>query len=330
MLKQVLTTALLFSIAPLGTISDALCADMPYNLSSGPGGNAVVLNRFGNSPDQRASATSAKTDNMPDPGHRDMATNKSADRSEHPVVLTRKDAKGVGLSKHWRDTMGVTTHGPDGQVIFLFGASQPTVVCAPLQVCDIELQSGEVIRDVMVGDTVRWKVVPATSGATGSQAVHLIIKPAEPGLSTSMVVTTSRRTYHIGLKSASSDYMARVGFSYPDDPSTALADINARLDTGSTASLRPDQLSFSYVLSGSAPWRPRRVYSDSQKTYIEFPTSVRGADAPVLFVVSGGQNRLVNYRMKNNMMVVDYVIDRAILVSGVGWHQKKITIRKGG
>lgn len=54
-------------------------------------------------------------------------------------------------------------------MIFLFGETQPSVVCSPLQVCDIELQGGEIVRDVMVGDTVRWKVEPATSGATGDR-----------------------------------------------------------------------------------------------------------------------------------------------------------------
>ncbi len=49
----------------------------------------------------------------------------------------------------------------------------------------------------------------------------------------------------------------------------------------------------------------------------------------VPYVVSGGQNRIVNYRMKNDMMVVDYAVDKAILVSGVGWRQQKITIRRG-
>jgi type IV secretion system protein VirB9 len=50
----------------------------------------------------------------------------------------------------------------------------------------------------------------------------------------------------------------------------------------------------------------------------------------VLFVVSGGENRIVNYRMNGSMMVVDYHIDHAILVSGVGRQQQKITIRRGG
>jgi type IV secretion system protein VirB9 len=29
-------------------------------------------------------------------------------------------------------------------------------------------------------------------------------------------------------------------------------------------------------------------------------------------------------------MIVDYQIDKAILVSGVGWHRDKVTIRRGG
>ena len=61
-----------------------------------------------------------------------------------------------------------------------------------------------------------------------------------------------------------------------------------------------------------------------------FLVRITGQDAPVLFVVSGGQNRIVNYRMKNDMMIVDYNIDKAVLVSGVGWRQQKITIRRGG
>lgn len=246
--------------------------------------------------------------------------------------VTAKEAKGIGLSSQWRGSRGLVTKGTDGKVIFLFGEVQPSVVCSPLQVCDIELQGGEVVRDVLVGDTVRWKVEPATSGPAGGQTIHLVVKPSEPGLVTSMVVTTSRRTYHIQLKSHASQYMARVGFDYPDDVSARLADINARLEASTIpgAGVPAEQLNFSYSVSGRAGWRPTRVYSDGLKTYIQFPRSVSGQDAPVLFVTSGRQNRIVNYRMKGDMMVVDYRIDRAVLVSGVGWKQEKVAIRRGG
>ncbi len=246
--------------------------------------------------------------------------------------LSANEAKGTGISGRWRGSRGLVTKGPDGKVVFLYGEIQPSVVCSPLQVCDIELQAGEVVRDVLVGDTVRWKVEPATSGAAGGQAVHLIVKPSEPGLVTSMVVTTSRRTYHIQLKSHQTQYMARVGFEFTEDVSAKLADVNARMEASTIpgAGVPAEQLQFGYSISGRARWRPSRVYSDGVKTYIQFPRSISGQDAPVLFVVSGGQNRIVNYRMKNDMMIVDYNVDKAVLVSGVGWKQEKVTIRRGG
>ncbi|WP_197435437.1 P-type conjugative transfer protein TrbG [Agrobacterium vitis] len=246
--------------------------------------------------------------------------------------VSANERKGIDISGKWRGTRGLVTKGDDGKIIFLYGEVQPSVVCSPLQVCDIELQPGEVVRDVLVGDTVRWKVEPATSGAAGGQAIHLIVKPSEPGLVTSMVVTTSRRTYHIQLKSHPTQYMARVGFEYPEDISAKLADINARLEASTIpgTNVPAEQLSFSYSVSGGAGWRPTRVYSDGEKTYIQFPRRISGQDAPVLFVVSGGQNRIVNYRMKNDMMIVDYNVDKAVLVSGVGWKQEKVTIKRGG
>lgn len=242
------------------------------------------------------------------------------------------EVRGTALSGQWQEEEGVVTRGPDGKIIFLYGEVQPSVVCSPLQVCDIELQPGEIVHDVLVGDTVRWKVEPATSGASEGQAVHLIVKPSEAGLETSMVVTTSRRTYHIQLKSHHSQYMARVGFDYPEDVNTRLAAITAQMEASIVpgAGVPADQLNFAFQVSGAARWRPTRIYSDGLKTYIQFPSAVTGQDAPVLFVVSGGQNRIVNYRMNGAMMVVDYYVDHAILVSGVGSKQQKITIRREG
>lgn len=245
--------------------------------------------------------------------------------------MTSNETRGTHISGKWRASRGLVTKGADGKVIFLFGEVQPSVICSPLQVCDIELESGEIVRDVLVGDTVRWKVEPATSGDSTGQAIHLIVKPSEPDLVTSMVATTSRRTYHIQLKSHPTQYMARIGFQYPEDVSEKLADANNRIETdvSSGRGFPVERLNFSYSIRGRAPWRPNRVYSDGQKTYIQFPRSISAHDAPVLFVVSGNQNRIVNYRMKNDMMVVDFNVDRAVLISGVGWRRQKITISKG-
>ncbi|WP_411970203.1 P-type conjugative transfer protein TrbG [Mesorhizobium sp. BH1-1-4] len=246
--------------------------------------------------------------------------------------MSANETKGTSISGKWRGSRGLVTKGADGKVIFLFGEVQPSVVCSPLQVCDVELQAGEVVRDVLVGDTVRWKVEPATSGAVGGQSVHLIVKPSEPDLVSSMVVTTSRRTYHIQLKSHQTQYMARVGFEYPEDVNQKFAEIKTRMEASTIpgAGVPAENLNFGYRTSGRARWKPTRVYSDGTKTYIQFPSSFGSQDAPVLFVVSGGENRIVNYRVKGTMMVVDYMVDRAVLISGVGWKQEKITIKREG
>lgn len=250
----------------------------------------------------------------------------------HAQAMNANETRGTAISGEWRGSRGLVTRGSDGKVIFLYGEVQPSVVCAPLQVCDIQLQPGEIVRDVLVGDTVRWQIEPATSGPAEGQAVHLIVKPSEPGLTTSMVVTTSRRTYHIQLRSHQSEYMARVGFEYPEDVNAKLQEINARLEASVIpgAGLPAERLNFGFSVNGSPRWRPTRVYSDGERTYIQFPASVTSRDAPVLFVVSGGENRIVNYRMRGSMMVVDYAIDRAVLLSGVGRRQERVTIRRGG
>lgn len=143
------------------------------------------------------------------------------------------------------------SHGdPMAKVIFLDGEIQPSVVCSPLQVCDIELQPGEIVRDVLVGDTVRWKVEPATSGAPGVQAMHLIVKPAEAGLVTSMVVTTSRRTYHIQLSRITASIWPGSASTIPRISTRALPRsmrIEASVVPG--AGVPADQLNFAFHMS---------------------------------------------------------------------------------
>ncbi|WP_375600335.1 P-type conjugative transfer protein TrbG [Devosia sp. Naph2] len=240
--------------------------------------------------------------------------------------------KGVDLSNQWQNDGAVMTRGPDGQVIYLYGETQPTVVCSPLQLCEIQLQAGEAAHDVLVGDTVRWQVEPASSGSSEGQRISIIVKPAEVGLKTSMVVTTSRRTYHINLQSHATEYMARVAFSYPDEIRQQLEVVNQRIAASVIpgAGVPAEQLSFDFSMAGDARWKPTRIYTDGMKTYIQFPAYLGSGDAPVLYVVSGGENQIVNYRLKDDMMIVDYLVDRAVLISGVGSSQQKISISRGG
>lgn len=103
-----------------------------------------------------------------------------------------------------------------GLVTFAYGSGIPTVVCALLELTDLAFEKGESILSVQLGDSVRWNIESAISGSENDSVEHLIVKPLEAGLKTSMLITTDRRTYHIRLKSTEADFMPAVVFSYPN------------------------------------------------------------------------------------------------------------------
>lgn len=103
-----------------------------------------------------------------------------------------------------------------GLVTFAYGSGTPTVVCALLELTDLAFEKGESILSVQLGDSVRWNIESAISGSANDSVEHLIVKPLEAGLKTSMLITTDRRTYHIRLKSTEADFMPAVVFSYPN------------------------------------------------------------------------------------------------------------------
>ena len=95
-------------------------------------------------------------------------------------------------------------------------------------------------------------------------------------------------------------------------------------------------MNFDYDVSGSAPWKPLRVYNDGVKTIIQMPATMAQTEAPTLLVVrkDGGwfsedETVIVNYRLQNDRYIVDAVFDKAILIAGVGSNQARVTITRG-
>jgi type IV secretion system protein VirB9 len=192
---------------------------------------------------------------------------------------------------------------------------------APQQVSDIALQPGESLSAISAGDTVRWAVGDSSSGNGQGKQVHVLVKPFAPNLKTNLVILTDKRTYHLALQSTDRVSMAAVSWSYPDDGL-----ISAKGDAAAAASpaqvvdsgIAVDDLHFRYAISGdNPPWKPVRAFDDGNKVYIEFPARIDQGEAPPLFVVGpGGDNQLVNYRMRGNYYVVDRLFGAAELRLG--------------
>ena len=179
------------------------------------------------------------------------------------------------------------------------------------QVSDVALQPGEKLIAVSTGDTVRWIVGDTTSGEGTTQQVHILVKPIAADLKTNLLITTERRVYHLELESTESTSMSSLSWNYPADELLAIRKQNSDLaglinDVPIEGALNFDNLNFRYQVSGSAPWKPSRVFDDGSKVYIQFPDSLPQGEAPPLFVQgSKGVPALVNYRVKGNIYIVD-------------------------
>ncbi|MEF8738424.1 MAG: P-type conjugative transfer protein TrbG [Candidatus Accumulibacter necessarius] len=265
--------------------------------------------------------------------------------SDKNPTLTQQEKAAIAIAEKWKNprAKGVApVTGPNGSIKFLYGAQQPSIVCAVLQVCDVALQAGEQVNSINLGDTARWTVEPAVTGSGAGEVQHLIIKPLDVGLETSMVVTTNRRSYHLKLRSHRTQYMPQVAFTYPEEAMAKWEAIKAREGRDRDDRTLPEtreymgNLSFDYEVSGSAAWKPVRVYNDGRKTVIQMPSTMAQTEAPALLVVrkDGGvftddETVMVNYRVQGDRYIVDSVFDKAILIAGVGSSQDRVTIQRG-
>jgi P-type conjugative transfer protein TrbG len=258
--------------------------------------------------------------------------------------LSQQERDAVAIAKKWQTgaAQGMKpVAGAGGEVRFVYGEQQVTIVCAVLQVCDVALQAGEQVNNLNVGDP-RFTIEPALSGIGPAEVQHLIIKPLDVGLRSTLIVTTNRRTYHINLRSHRSDFMPRVSFTYPEEAAAKWDAVRSREQKERQDQTIPQtqeylgDLNFQYALAGSAPWKPVRVYNNGVKTVIQMPAAMAQTEAPTLLVVrrDGGlfkedETVMVNYRVHGDRYIVDTVFDKAILIAGVGRSQQRVTITRG-
>jgi type IV secretion system protein TrbG len=259
------------------------------------------------------------------------------------VPLAGSAKVAVGMSERMSHENSLPAPGPDGRVLYTFGVGEPTLVSTPLQVSSIELQPGEkILGEPQIGDSARWLVTPIMSG-TGDAAIPLlVVKPKAAGLSTTMIVATDRRTYYLRLISKPNDYIARLGFTYPDDQSLQWRlflekqkkEHDAEIEStriARTGNTSIDKLYFDYtfkVRSGSGAIKPDRVMDDGEKTYIEMPAVTAFQELPTLVIEGNEGNEMVNFRVKGTTFVVDRLFNRAALVVGIGKHAEFVEIRR--
>ena len=244
--------------------------------------------------------------------------------------------------KAWKETGRAPIIRKDEFIQYPYGLTEAVVICQPLRVCDIELETGEEVTNVSLGDSTRWLASPAFSGDRETLTPHVLVKPTEFGIATNAIITTSRRTYYLALASPVKPtiHVRRVKFYYPQDLVQQANGVfrakaaERKRDQDTTVArlsrVAVDALNFNYQVDGAdVPWRPVRVFDDGTRVFIQMPDAMRVTEAPALLVKTrAGDTALVNYRLRQQYYVVDKLFDTAVLVVGVGRQQERVTIRR--
>jgi type IV secretion system protein VirB9 len=192
----------------------------------------------------------------------------------------------------------------------------------PYRTTDIRLEPGEQVLEMpFLSEEKVWEIGAGVSRKEGRDVQHFFVKPTYANLTTSMIIITDRRVYHILLKSFKETCMVMVEWEYPPAmPFTVKTEaMNRRVRELANDSLTvsPEFLSFDYKMSYSLfkkpVWIPKRVYDDGRKTYIELDEKMLHTESPVIF---NRRNERINYRVSINLAIIDGLIE-------------KITVRRG-
>jgi P-type conjugative transfer protein TrbG len=270
----------------------------------------------------------------------DDPTHDSTVLGSDPVAAATRDYQRTGVARPVQEGTFLS---------FPYGHAQPTVTCAPLRACVIELEPGEVILSKIAGDTQRWEIQLAPAGPDGRTPL-IAVKPHDCGITTNLVLATSAgRIYDLTLDSPPcphggvnprGSYVRHVRFYYPDSmvQATATSGMWGRTPTSAASSATPaspaiastiETLNFDYriVRDKRFSWVPAAIFDDGAHCFIKLPSDAAHRDAPVLFsVADDGSRALVNYTLSGDTYVTDRVFRTGILVISEGGREHTLRI----
>jgi type IV secretion system protein VirB9 len=187
----------------------------------------------------------------------------------------------------------------------------------------VQFAKDETITYVSAGDTKDFDITVSKS----KQFIE--VKPRFEKVETNATVVTTKRQYHMVLRSTTDQgkWYARVSWKYPQ---SNLMDLTERPEVGAASTdsvavpLASDgtvragvdlkKLNFDYTVEGTAEFAPLQVFDDGVFTFIRLKPGLQ--DFPALFAGTSKELALVNYDVKGDYLVAQRVMKSAVLKLG--------------
>lgn len=185
-------------------------------------------------------------------------------------------------------------------------------------VTDVQLRPGEVVQKIASGNTTQWQVDVDII----DRVQHVYIKPMVSGIRTNMIINTDQRSYRFLVNSTDEmEYVVVFNFAELDREAQlkaeaeALAAQQARLDNLKRLQNTHFNTNYKVIKTKNVKtvYVPKNIFDDGQKTYIEVSDLALRDNLPLVYSYDDwekGKLQLVNYRLKNNVIEIDKVVNK--------------------
>lgn len=183
------------------------------------------------------------------------------------------------------------------------------VYAAPGFISDVQLQPGEQITGMTIGDAISWSV---ETRLAADKTWHVYIKPLQLGVVTNIIVNTDRHYYSLRLI-ADSDYSPVVSWTYPGEAKEEYSPQGISMEVESV-----QDINFDYRISNAEryAWTPETVFDDGFKTYMVLKPGAAARHTPVIFERrSGGLLLNLDYRIVNDTIILDKVCNEIYMAT---------------
>ncbi len=211
----------------------------------------------------------------------------------------------------------------DGELLFPYGITTPTVFLRVRRLTLIKFPQRTQILSVTVGNSANFKF-KKINNSTGD---YLTLKPNQPELRTTMIVTTINKLYYFNLVSTKQRYMPIVGFYFPGIYVKNYKAVSFKMHKNlvSNKPISISKLSFRYYETGKG-YKVLRVFNDGKETFIKIAA---GGPLPALFIEHAKKKYLVNFVYRGGYYVLRGVPKTIVLLSRTKNSKKEITIHYG-
>ncbi len=239
--------------------------------------------------------------------------------------------------------------GSNGEILYAYGNSLPTLVTAPMHTSIIILKPGCIPGKATGIPASEWVVHPVMAG----NQPELTLMPKFAGLHTDVVIPATSASgkplnYVIQITSDSDHYTPSLGFYYPGSDIVRWQQADQARDTArekakamtvaALPSLSVSDLNFGWKIHcGGGGWfsdsdchdiAPARVFSSRDHTYLQFRAnqSAHGGIPAIMAENSAGKPAIVNAQYRDGYYIVDSVPREILLIAGKNSDKRVVKI----